>query len=1714
MGLRGSSHSFPVALSLEKKRNEMLELPVFSPAIGSIDKQNHVVQLETIHNEACSEQLNPRFNNTTSKYSRTAINATFRDYSKYGASVIHSASSTSSTQAIYSTPGSMPNALHNLDYSAISSVDIMCDTPRSAGSNVYETYYCGFYSSNSEYAIMGVRWGTPASSRPGLRVSVAFVGAGAILPMWSWYSIVPSTHPAYSSFNMNCRSANIALMWDRRVYSAGGEGLHLFINGYWVAAIPRSPTDLERDLSTMVSSCGLYSYINIYRAAGNYTSTSYIKNMRIRPVITFGDGSPAFPYSLSFDKSYSNGPIFDCGNLYNSPQDFRYTGNPIYIKDMMSYRLKNIGKSGFYPLRVTMPISGNEVSATFENVMVNRAQNNPFMKKPPVMMVDHTLDIGDDYLDTGAVYEATNRETNPRPVQEVVSDTNGRSQAPAIIGFDHETVWNGMLDGSGDSGMVDTDGLWDAVGVKNFNETGGKMLTEESYPGAVCEYSSMGSPSDQSGTQGWPIQCNRGPTDPLEFYGDGIPPACSILMENDIKHLRFVGLNGSNTNRHKALFVGIKPTAFAGAIPTVTLQADLVIGRMLNNEMLDVSAPFGATGYYSPFGGEFANLIMCEFPRELTTTAPTFYQYPDIAIVPLGDPRTTKKHRVYWLCGVPGPVVYSYQIKYIDFDDNGETVLSASPQTINMNMSLYNQASINAIYDTPLQFDIIQPEDGKFIIVVSLGTIKTPGVGASLETTAACVMYSSNDGINFTTPIQITSGAFNRLYPKKLSHYYTTLGLPHLSYTAYGRNAGEILLCLTNMNCLSGITDDYLSTFVFKASLSQVLRWNPRQGGTPFTVLVNCRKLTSETVTGIVDSYQSQDILGAAAFRDRQGKIHVAMNKKPRDSATPAPTPDFVGGIIYAVLDDGNYASQLDITSGFRDANEGSNYNYYDVVSLTRLTWDNKSIHDNTNPSYNGYSTVLRPYFSPTENDCFFTYNCSIHPTYIAIGTMARDPAFRLFQPTTLGEIYPPSLSWNYAMHSPSEYITTHPPLPFVWTRAGVGGPVLSASGLRFANPTNKNMRYMFELNAAASTWWHRLPREAIAAKFRFKYTGTSVANPPSYSVDGAFTVKFEYITLCVDPVTGTYTYLPNIYFMFNTTSVGVRANATWYFNATGYDFTVFRDIYVIGTLSKSENIMYWNIFMEMVPNSVSSASYERKTRWSPKSWYQINTSPIVIPTLTSAAGFRSERYHFGGADIGSADPWPLANSAECKFFQVYFPMYKIQDNQILQKVSGTGTTKVDGITNNTSCVVGGPTRALGRRTRRYSFGQSSLCDAVFQIGDRTGVRGRFGDRAGLGGENFGGYNINADVANSFNPVGWSVGNNTIFTIPNSSNIEFPTDRFRFPYKFKTGINAAKDLLPYTSWVCSDDAAPVRICFDSTLLKTKRQTFRANSLWLLNTSLVNVRLKASNASSAWGVAPFNLAVDMSVDRGSVVSVWGAVATEDYLTVEDTSKNWIPNQFVDTDSPFYIVHDSTPWVGGRIVKNTKTQIWYKPSTRWNGVAFTALAVADDFRIIAPSRFVTFSLTDYRYWALEIMPNEAGDIQGYADGVARIGEFGIGESITLNDHGDIGFSEVYKNIIKTSGQNDGYDRIETSTGRAYMEYDISYTNCSEEDARAILDVFKTCKTKAVPTWFALTEHDPSNVMLCDFIDSSIDEQHSADFNDSDTYYTLTLKLRQRI
>lgn len=889
----------------------MIESPLLIPPYDSMDKPFHVLRLETIQDEAASEPFNPKFNNTdyqngTGKFICTTMNGdtTFKTYSEYGLSADHLGISSTGWGA-HTVIGAMPNLLLNLSNDVMISADFECVGLRDNAETAYETFNLGFYQSAVRICYMAIRWGTAGSPWPGLTISMYIIGvAGMVVPFTTWSYVVPITHPVYNSFNLGARKFNASMIWSRNL-ALGGllTGHYLFINGYYIT----SPALVDsRRLDTIGGNFGIYVDVvprmNIIPISD---STSAVKNLRVRSVLLYGDGSAIFPYSPSWELSSNNGPAFDTNNMYNSPQDFKYTGSPIYVKDDMAIRIKNIGRSGFYPIWTTMPISGNVGLPVFENLSINRAQNNPFIKKPPIMMVDHSLDIGDNYIDSGAVYEASGRESYPK------LSNDGRfldsiNQPSAVIGLDHESIWKGMMNGLGDSGKVDTTAKWNLFGINNYHEDRDNLLSESSYPGVVCQYNTTTDPQD--GGSGI-ISCNRAPTDPMTFYLDNVASP-SNTSEVDLVNPRIIGLNPKGTDRHMALMVGIKPTALAGVHPVITYTYTLRIMRMLNNDKLDVNAPFGAATGYGDLLLGCSGLVMYDLPYRLGMVAPLFAQPPDIAIVPIGNPRTTTSYRVYWLNGVDtASGLYNYEIRYTNITNNGSN-WSGGSAAIRINMESYNNKAGSPVYTIPLQFDIIQPEDGKFIMVVTLGTIQAPGsVVPYMEYICYCVMLSSTDGINFNNPIPINSGAFNNsVLPGYSLGYYNHFGLPHLSYTPYGKNAGEILLGLTNMRCndSAGPLNEQLSAFVFKTSLEKIaLCTSTAVGNSPFTVLVNCRKLIHECPSGTVGTWGYQYILGVAAFRDRHNKIHVAMNKKPYSELI---TGDILGSIYYAVLDDTNYA--------------------------------------------------------------------------------------------------------------------------------------------------------------------------------------------------------------------------------------------------------------------------------------------------------------------------------------------------------------------------------------------------------------------------------------------------------------------------------------------------------------------------------------------------------------------------------------------------------------------------------------------------------------------------------------------------------------------------------------------------------------------------------------------------------------------------------------
>ena len=889
----------------------MIESPLLIPPYGSMDKPFHVLGMETIQNEAASEPFNPRFNNVdfqggTGKFTCNTINGntSFRTYGIYGLSADHIG--TAST-GWFARNFNAINKLLNLSNDIMVSADFECIGLRDNAETAYETFNLGFYQAFGINCYMSIRWGTAGSLWPGLTISMEIVGVGgAVTPFVTWSYVVPPTHPVYSSFNLGSRIFNASMIWSRNL-ALGGllTGHYLFINGYYIT----SPALVDsRSLNAVGGNWGLYVEVapsmNIIPISD---SVSTVKNLRIRPVLLYGDGSVIFPYSPSWELSSSNGPAFDTNSLYNSPQDFKFTGNPIYVKDDMAIRIKNIGRSGFYPIWVTMPISGNVGLPIFENLSINRAQNNPFIKKPPILMVDHSLDIGDNYIDTGAVYEASGRESYPK-LSNDGRFLDSRNQPSAVIGLDHESIWKGMMNGLGDSGKVDSTAKWNLIGVNNYHEDRDGLLSESSYPGVVCQYKTNTDPQD--GGSGI-ISCNRAPTDPMTFYLDGSARIPGMgTKDTDVINPRIIGLNSKGTDRHMALMIGIVPIAVVGVHPVVTFTYTLRIMRILNNDKLDTTAPFGAATGSADLLLGCSGLVMYDLPYRLGIVPPLFKQPPDIAIVPIGNPRTTTSFRVYWLNGVDTATgLYNYEIRYTNITNNGSN-WSGGSAAVKINMESYNNKAGSPTYTIPLQFDIIQPEDGKFIMVVTLGMIQAPGsVIPYLEYSCFCVMLSSTDGVNFNNPIPINSGAFNNtVLPGYSLGYYNHFGLPHLSYTPYGKNAGEILLGLTNMRCAesAGPVTEQLSSFVFKTSLEKIaLCTSTAVGNSPFTVLVNCRKLINESPTGTLNVWNQQYILGVAAFRDRHNKIHIAMNKKPYSEAV---TGDIMGSIYYVVIDDTNYA--------------------------------------------------------------------------------------------------------------------------------------------------------------------------------------------------------------------------------------------------------------------------------------------------------------------------------------------------------------------------------------------------------------------------------------------------------------------------------------------------------------------------------------------------------------------------------------------------------------------------------------------------------------------------------------------------------------------------------------------------------------------------------------------------------------------------------------
>jgi hypothetical protein len=1444
----------------------------------------------------------------------------------------------------------------------------------------------------------------------------------------------------------------LAIAWSKRAQDATNNGLTLYVNGYHLTTFDSVLLSLE-DIGPSAATTLTVSY-NGSPGALPKTFNGTMRNFMVMPYILYGNGTTHDYANAISDES--NIKVLEHSLLNQSFVGWPVTAS-LLATYFMGFRLRTFERSGLQPLSAVMPVTNAVEPIVFEYTLYNKSHNNPFVPKAPHIMIDESLKISDDYIYDGAVYDADNDEHGIVPIYDIGRTPTNHKLPSQNIQIGNLSEWPGMLNGSGDGDKVNNEVSYKLKPTKKRSENSSKMLNEESYTGFVIHNDGMGDANGGgAGNGGWPLCCDRSPSSPMEFIRDN-GNYSSIVMSNNLRYHRFVELPHNTADRYKSLFVAWCESAAPSGTPTAW-NMDLVVGRILNNDRTDSSAPFTVTGYYVLDAGLSINVIY-DLPQALGITTPSFRLLPDLSLIHIGDPSTSTTHRIYRLAQNTIGGDYSFDIKYYTLSDCGETLVDSG--LVVFEDYLFVGGVGGGYVKSILQFDIIQPRDGFFIMVAVMGS-RDWDQGQTIEGGLAMMSFSSEDGIHFRNPSLTNLDGLEFKY-KPVGDLYT-YAFPALSYSNYGPYAGEILLGVTQIN--GEDEENKYKSGIFR-TFYDGRTWSSTSVNS-WTMIVACNELVQEVN---YDNYKSL-VLGTAAFRDHVGKLHVAINKIPYvyyDEQEPF-IDDPYGAMYYVVLDYNNSAEQYNVVNNNAS---GIALGQYDIVSFNRFAQHNRPI--DLDITY-AYCCLLRPHFSPCNTDCYFTFNPQYLDGYIDTYThKASDLVYRLFKPTDLGELYPPGPMWHYAMGKPAEDASVDPWM--IWRQEDPLSifPDLTQHGLEWYGFTQRNASYNWYQEQSITDYDARHPNNTFACKARFKlYTKDSIGTPIDYANDLIFSVviKSWLWGLVPNAVANDYLYSTEIYFFFNYDSVEIYAGAvpTLVWSRSTIDvafFSNFRDVYIIGRQGVGTNSSFWNIYAE-----------RNTERWEPKSFMLLNEEPIEISSnIISVGVYTNNEINFGGCLNGSSDPCG-DDSLWLKYFQVYHPMFKAPGNMVLRDGAGN---KIDPHTTGYDCVVGGPTESLS--TRPYAFDnwkRTNDSSAVFQSScvSRNNQRG-------------------INYYSSFNTIGSTIpsvidiGNNTAITINNPVNIESVfNEEILFKYVYARGIKNALDKRPSTYWGCSSESSITRVAFSSRNFVVPLDSLAANSIWFLNTNLINVRIKASTLPNAWGVAPFEEYISFIVDNGVVCSVYGA---GNLLMIEDTTKNWTPGQFVNVDFPYHIINSdaSISFTGGAIVKNTKTQIWYRTSTRLNGTLYSSLPLGSNFSIVAPSRFYKFSggVKDYPYWALEIIPGEVGDYEYFCNGLGRIGELDVGLSIDLGEYGNPGFAVSLTNNANSKLIEAGSNSILVNVGKNNMQYELSLDNVSLSMAHKLLDILRVCEERGIPLWFIPTTINNNELYLCDFVDGKL-------------------------
>lgn len=1382
-----------------------------------------------------------------------------------------------------------------------------------------------------------------------------------------------------------------------------------------------------------------------------------IRNYAVLPTVLYGNGvnplyyENAFADGTSLNNTFGN--VVD-NNMYYAGMTNRIFNFPFILKSRYA---------GKYPLSYVLPFGGGQTNITYEHITPNRLHNNRLDGKPPKLMIDSSLAIDDLSIDSGAITGLNDNETGvnletsyPEIINSPIGNNTIIMRPSSSVSTRYFKTWRQMNSGGYDN-IVDTDNDWIIYGSSGDTKKNSGMKSEYSYPGIVAKY---------NGIDGWPICSDRSPSEPVALYADDNVHLTTMVRFEDCIYsmFRFVAINTiagvNNSENDMALFAAWRDVNAPVAGYWQNLQ--LVLGKYKLNDRVEDNAVF-VNGYrvmatVSPIQQQDCPSLI----GTLHAVSP-WSQYPDIAIIPIGDPATTTSFRVYYIDSAVAGGVYNFYLKYCDITDNGDTVVG--PNSVTFKEYIDNPFS-STLLNSPFQFDVIQPEPNRFLFVITMGNVSDVQ-GSGIDHDLACVIYDSNDGINLYNPRIFRS---NYLGCHATDERYC-FAFPSLTYSKIGSGNIEVLLTLTAIDS-SGWPLYAFKTGVFQMTYDHI-NWS-NNNARAWSLLIECNKYLSEST---YDKDEVRSLCGSA-FRDQYGKIHVVVTKIPVNSGT-----DYFGGLYYMVFDPYNKAYEVVASStGSREATYGE----LDLVSFARMYYNNRMLNSN-DPVYSyDNALMIRPKFSPLEYDCMLSVNMQTMDAIVLYTNHGRDPIYRLFKPTNMGELFPPSASWHYSCGHPSNANAVlgnqH-----IWRRSVPStAPYLLCNGMQFTGAVRKSTHY-YLYTGSADTYQYKNVKESMAVKFRFKFTGRS-GNPATIYQNECMAVRF-YVAYGTVANTNTVQHSDLVGFYFNEDSIcamyTVGCIPVW--SMTGLNFTVFRDIMITFWHDPSNNITYWNIYMENSPQIAADG----QEKWKPKTWTLLNSDPIAMSDTTSP-GWVAETIRFGSSPFASSVNQFNMSELILQYFNIYQPVYKEPGNATTSDINigGIGAK----ISNINKSYVGGATKELAFRKKNFDELQLKYCPGVFQT-------------------------IDNEKESFNNEMIIFLGNNSIYapTFFRGGTIDEHNDRWLIKRSFSNRASNAFNALPNNYWMNQSEGPTVRIVFDSNYFKRPLSALSADSVWLLNTNLINARLMADPAAN-WMAPAFSTDILFNVCSGIVTAIGGVIGTDRYIYLEDLTKDWIPNQFVDANNPYYITLNNVAlqYYGGKIVKNTKTRIYYVLSLRADGItSYSNFAVGNTYNIIAPSAYKEFTQYSCRYWALDLLP--AGLHLYYCDGVARIGGIGIGKQLEIGQYGDSGYSESNGNATnKVEEFDNGINGLIPYGGKISREYSVNFSYINISLKNKLYDIFNSVKFNCIPIWF-LPDGDANvnNVMLCDFVDSNLDVKTDIeDYSKLEGVYTIGFKLKERI